>query len=420
MSLIKIRPVKAILNFVAWLRYKLNFQKLRIPELAFDPQFSVALALRQDEFEGAFRLIHDDLVYKKMTRPSSSGLKLSLHHVMPQNFTITVNYKGMIAGTATLIQDSQLGFMSERSFATEIQALRRVHRAGLVELTNIVVDAAFRANQLAIIHLIMKFAINLCQKNLKARALMVTVNPALATYFQEGWGFTQRGPEIRPNSNPLSRVSLQVCDITGRGRREQLHQTPSRDRRWNVALFVKKRDRRFHYPKRSEGQRISTAMTAAMIEDFCLKKTHLYEELDQQARQTFLEMHLQLFGSAGLKSFLQTETVMNLKEFRLPVDTQVAIKCGEQFYVGAVRDISPSGCYVEMPQEIISAGQPVSLTFYLGETELKVDGKPIWRNKNANSKYREGYGFRFERPIMNLQQQISEWSTTNQKTRVSA
>lgn len=411
---------KRIKNIFYQLSYYFDSSKVVLPEIALDSRFIVSLAVRQEDFEGAFKLIHDDMIYRKLARSLPSGLRLHLHHVMPQNSTLIVKYKDMIVATASVIQDSQLGFVAEKYYSNEVQVLRHEYRNGIVELTTVVIDQAFRSNQVAIFHLILKYALNLCQRNLKSQVLLMTLNPGLETYFEKCWGFKAKGPRIRYTSSPQSRLTLMVCDLTQPSRRDQLHRVPSKKIRHNISLFVRSRDKRFVYPSRAEGQRINPVMTAAMIEYFCVKRTSLYDELDQQSRQVFLEMFLQFFGSQGLSNFIQTETVLNLKEFRLPVDTQVAIKHGEQFFVGAIRDISQSGCYVELPNEFLNSGQTMSLTFYLGEAELKVDGKPIWRNLNSSSKYKRGYGFRFERPIMDLQEQINDWSSTNQKTRFVA
>lgn len=386
--------------------------------MATDNQFTISLATQQDDFAGAFRLLHDDLVGKKLSRPNLSGLKLNIHSVMPQNSTLIVRYREMVVAAATLIQDSQLGFPGEKYFPNEVQELRQQHRYGVVELSNIVIDQAFKAHQLAFFHLFIKYTMNLCRRNLKSQTLFITVNPVLQDYFHKTWGFKTKGPSLRYNSNPQSQIAMVVCDLRIESRRIQLHKIPSRDPAKNISLFIRKRDPRFIYPIRSEGQRMNAVMTASMIEEFCLKKTELYEEMDSHTRQVFLEMFLQFFGHENLKNFVQTETTMNLKEFRLPVDTQVAIKCGEQFYVGALRDISQSGCYIELPNELLDVRGTISLTFQLGESELRVDAKPIWRNLNKNSKYRQGYGIRFDRPVMDLQEQINDWRTTTYKTRV--
>ncbi len=319
---------------------------------------------------------------------------------------------------ATLIQDSQLGFPGEKFFPTEVHQLRQEFRYGVVELSNVVVDQAFKAHQLAFFHLFMKYAFNLCRRNLKSQALFITINPVLIEYFHKSWGFQSMGPHLRYNSNPHAQLSLAVCDLSSEKRRVQLHNIPNKMITRNISLFIRKRDKRFTYPIRSEGQKINPVMTAAMIEDFCLRRTHLYEEMDPQTRQVFLEMFLQFFGPDQLKRFIDTEVTVELKEFRLPVDTQVAIKSGEQFYVGSIRDISQSGCYVELPHELLDPNSSVTLTFHLGLNEMRIDAKPIWRNINRNAKYRQGYGIKFERPIMDLQEQISDWSSSNAKTQI--
>lgn len=398
--------------------YWFDVNKAMLPQIALDEQFTVSLATQQQDFEGAFKLLHDDLVGKKLSRPNPSGLKLNIHSVMPQNSTLIVRYRDLVVAAATLIQDSQLGFPGEKFYPNEVQELRQRYRYGIVELSNVVIDQAFKAHQLAFFHLFMKYAMNLCRRNLKSQALFITINPVLQEYFRKSWGFQVMGPNLRYNSNPQAQISMAVCDLRSSPRRVQLHKTPSKDLRRNISLFVRKRDLRFSYPVRSEGQRMNGVMTAAMIEDFCLIKTGLYEELDTHSRQIFLEMYLQFFGHENLRSFVETEVTLNLKEFRLPVDTQVAIKCGEQFYVGAIRDISQSGCYVELPNELLDSRGNITLTFHLGQNEMRLDAKPIWRNLDRNSKYRQGYGIQFDRPIMDLQEQINDWTSTNVKTRV--
>lgn len=398
--------------------YWFDPNKVSLPVMALDSQFSVMIATTQDDFEGAFKLLHEDAVMKKSSKAVPSGLKLTVHSVMPQNSTLIVRYKEMVVAAATLIQDSQLGFPGEKFFPHEVHQLRQKFRYGVVELGHIVVDQAFKAHQLAFFHLFMKYAFQVCRRNMKAQVLFLTINPVLQDYFQKSWGFQAVGPHLRYNSHSHAQLSMAVCDLSPQKRRLQLHRVPSKEVTRNISLFMRSRDRRFTYPNRSEGQKINPVMTAAMIEDFCLKRTHLYEEMDPQTRQVFLEMFLQFFGPDQLKKFIDTEVVVDLKEFRLPVDTQVAIKSGEQFYVGAIRDISQSGCYVELPQELSDSNGPVTLTFHLGQNELRIDAKPIWRNVNRNTKYRQGYGIKFERPILDLQDQISDWSSSGAKTQI--
>lgn len=398
--------------------YWFDINKAKLPAITHDEQFTITLATQYEDFAGAFRLLHDDLVGKKLSRPNIHGLKLNIHSVMPQNSTLIVRYRELVVAAATLIQDSQLGFPGGKFYQNEIQELRQQYRYGVVELSNVVIDQAFKAHQLAFYHLFMKYAMNLCRRNLKSQALFVTINPVLQEYFQKNWGFKPIGPKLRYNSNPQAQISMAVCDLRLEQRRVQLHKTPTADPNKNIALFIRKRDTRFIYPGNSEGQRITAVMSAEMIEEFCLKKTDLYEEMDTHTRQIFLEMFLQFFGHEHLRSFVETEVTLNLKEFRLPVDTQVAIKCGEQFYIGALRDISQSGCYVELPNELLDSRGSITLTFHLGQSELRVDAKPVWRNLDRNSKYRQGYGIRFDQPLMDLQEQINDWQSTTCKTRL--
>jgi hypothetical protein len=135
------------------IRYFLDRKHFAIPELAFDSDFRVQLASTREDFEGAFKLLHDDAIQKKLMNPQPSGLMCPVHSVLPLTATIIVKYKDVVVATAALIQDSKVGFFSERFFGNELRELRQHQRQVHLEIAYVTIDKGFKKSTLAILRL---------------------------------------------------------------------------------------------------------------------------------------------------------------------------------------------------------------------------------------------------------------------------
>ncbi len=102
---------------------------------------------------------------------------------------------------------------------------------------------------------------------------------------------------------------------------------------------------------------------------------------------------------------------MNIKEYRLPIQTQVSVRSGEEYLRGIMRDLSSTGCFFELPGGLLRQHEKVHLTFKIGSLELNVHAQPIWRNHNQHVRYGEGYGVRFDNPLLQISEEMRTWST---------
>lgn len=382
-----------------------------IPELAFDADFKVQLACTQSDYEGAFRLLHDDYVQKKLGGAKENELLCPVHSVLPQTATVVVKYRDAVVATAALIQDSKIGFSSEKYFATEIQDLRLNERAMQLEVAYLAVDKGFKKSTLVLLHLIMKFTINYAKRHLNFNSLIMAVNPAIAPYFTEKWQFQRLSPVIRYNSSPHSQLMLMQLDLSDEHHRQFRRLVPSKNLAENTALFIAKRDPRFSYPQLPQGQIIYPIMTPEMLEYFCLRVSQIYEEFDLQTRQLFLELYIQFYGFEKMQVFLNIESEVRIKEYRLPIQTKVSVRSGEEYFSGIMRDLSSTGCFFELPGGLLRQNEKVHLTFKIGDLELNVHAHPIWRNRIQHARYGEGYGVRFDNPLLQIGEEMRTWST---------
>jgi hypothetical protein len=399
----------------AKLRYRLTYladrSRFTIPEFAFDQDFKVQLACTQEDFEGAFRLLHDDYLQKKLGPAKEKGLLVHTHAVMPQTATVVVKYRDTVVATASLVQDSKIGFCSEKYFSSEIQNLRSRQKMLLIEMSSIAIDKGFKKQTLVLLHLLMKFTINYTKKHLNFDNLIMAVNPAIAPYFEDHWQLKSISPVVRYNSSAQSRLILMHLDLSLESHRFYRRLIPSKKIQENPALFIAKRDLRFHYPELPKGQILFPVMTPEMLNYFCLQTSRLYEEFDLLTRQFFLEMYIQFYGFEKMQGFLNIESEVRIKEYRLPIQTQVSVRSGEEYLRGLMRDLSSTGCFFELPGGLLRQHEKVHLTFKIGSLELNVHAQPIWRNRNQHVRYGEGYGVRFDNPLLQISEEMRTWST---------
>ena len=388
------------------LRYIFDRSSFLIPELTFDSHFKIQLASTKEDFEQSMQLLKESALIK-----TNQSEHCPLLMMLPQSATIVVKYKNITIATATLIQDSKLGFFCEQFYGKEIQTLRKSSRQQQLEISYIAIDAGFKKSSLAILHLIMKFAINYSRKHLHLNGILVTVPPMFEDYFSEKWNFKRVGPNVQPTSMTTSKLALLQLDLSDANYRHLKKLTPSKKVSENVALFISKRDLRFVYPELPFGQIIYPVMTPEMLEYFCIEKTQLYAELGLRERQVFLEIYIQFYGFETMKAFLNIESEVHIKEFRLPIQTQVSVRSGNEYFFGVIRDLSTTGCYFELPRGFSIHNQKIFLTFKIGELELSVHGQTIWQNRAQNIRYREGYGVRFDNPLLQINEEVKTWST---------
>ena len=103
-------------------------------------QLRVLVANTRELREKAFRLVYDvyiregyDLRYGR-----GSGLWCTIHHLLPDTTIFLAEQEGMLAGSVTVIPDSQLGLPTDRIFPEPLADLRKAGRH-LSEISSLVV-----------------------------------------------------------------------------------------------------------------------------------------------------------------------------------------------------------------------------------------------------------------------------------------
>ena len=74
------------------------------------------IAEKKEEFETAFRFLHDVYVASGLMKPDPSGIRLNAYHALPTTRTLLALWDGRIVGTVSIICDNPLGLPMDRIF----------------------------------------------------------------------------------------------------------------------------------------------------------------------------------------------------------------------------------------------------------------------------------------------------------------
>ena len=90
-----------------------------------DPDLAVGLASETEDFDQAFRLVHDQYNWRGYMAPAPSGRRLMVHNALPTTKVFVARRGRHVAGTVTVVQDSLFGLPLDDLYRAEVAAIRR-------------------------------------------------------------------------------------------------------------------------------------------------------------------------------------------------------------------------------------------------------------------------------------------------------
>lgn len=103
------------------------------------------LAITPEDFDGAFRLLHDRYVWRRFMAVEPSRRRLNAHNFLPTTKVFVARAADRVVATVTVVEDSRLGLPVDEALGADLGRLRaRGRRVG--EAGSLAVDAAYRAH----------------------------------------------------------------------------------------------------------------------------------------------------------------------------------------------------------------------------------------------------------------------------------
>jgi hypothetical protein len=154
------------------------------------------LARGFSDFDGAFRLLHDQYVWRRYMRPNPAGRRLSLHNVLPTTKVFVARAEARVVGTLSAVEDSRLGLPMDEAFGPELGRLRERGRR-LVEAASLALDPVVRASGIAILVRLLRLVVLYAARIVRASDLCFVVHRRHRAFYLRLFPF-RRFSETRP------------------------------------------------------------------------------------------------------------------------------------------------------------------------------------------------------------------------------
>ena len=169
--------------------------RTRLPIHTFGPnnEYVVKVAGDLRTRRLAYRLVYDEYLKEGYTRPHPEGIWVTVFDAHPGTVTVVVERDGEAVGTLTIVPDSPLGLPADAVYGGDLDRLRR-SGTRLSEIISLAVSREETAGSQVVVTLCM-FAYMVARRIHRSDAMVITINPRHARYYERRMHFAQIGEE---------------------------------------------------------------------------------------------------------------------------------------------------------------------------------------------------------------------------------
>lgn len=332
-----------------------------------DPRLTIKLAETRDEFEGAFRVLHDSYVQMGYCAPQASGIRLTFHHVLPSTSVVVAKLGDEVVGTLSLVRDNKLGLPMEKVWPL---GFLRKQSARVAEITCLAIEPGFRrAAGSRVFFPLLKFMYEYCVKQFGTDYISVVVSPEHADFYEGLLFFERVDRVIVPDylGAPAVALFLDLSRAPERFRRCYSNRKESQDL---YTYFVHRRIEALRFPERKPYLVDSAPLSRELFNYFFVEKTEL--------RREFTPEQLEKLG-------LHFPRTRPDRACRVPVEISARILIPETFASSLVRvrDLSRTGMRLIGASSALGRGREVLIELRPEEGHmLLVRAKVAWAHSD--------------------------------------
>jgi hypothetical protein len=163
-------------------------------EAAQEGEPFIKIASRQEEWTGAFRLVHDAYVDRGLIVANPYRMRVTPYHLLHSTEVLVALQQGRVICTVSLVGDGDLGLPMEVIYDREI-ALRRAQGLCLAEVSCLADRRQESESSRSALFRLMSFTAQLSRHRI-IDELLITVHPRHAAFYVKFLGFQSIG-EVR-------------------------------------------------------------------------------------------------------------------------------------------------------------------------------------------------------------------------------
>ncbi len=380
--------------------YSFFLKKKFSPSSSIDNKnIKIKMAATKEEFDAGLKLLHDCYASKKYITPDPSGYFFNSFALLPESNLIVATLNDKVIGSVYLYRDSYLGLPSDKYYS-KINEYYRKSECKLAEASAIAVHESFRNKDQSIFLLLMKYVLIFSKQFLVANRLILNIDMENQVFYESLWPFERRGGILKyPHSTTAYSVFMGL-DLSKINLERRNFLNSNLNTNLNIQAFIAKRDERFKFPIRNQGQVLFPKLSFDIIQHVFRQKTNFLNRLKKTDFLFFNEIYYHLFDRDSLEKLIGPEKIdYIIRKYRVPVDLFAVLKIEGKDVFTKITDLSSDGCFIKIPLNLSFTAihaQEVSVKFNLQGKNFTIDSKIIWENKGQNAKVSRGFGVEFD------------------------
>ncbi len=359
--------------------------------LKFDPELpsdiEIKIATTMEEFEQAFKLLHDCYVGLGIMDPDQSGLRCNVYSAIPYTNVVIAKRNNQVIATLSLIQDSVFGLPCDKEFKFENDQYR-AQNMRLVEVSAMAVHKDFRKTQGgSYINLfMMNYLYRFTRQYLGGDLLIAAIHPHAQVFYETLFNFKRSGHEKKYNSAkgaPAVHMSMDINTVET----YLFEKYGKRSRSSNLFQFIFRDEiPNFNFPRLRNGIFFYPTMNEKVLEYFFERKTPLFQQIAIDK--------LELIRSCYR---WDRDSSVNDRKFRIPSGIRAQLATSSTISVGTIRNFSLSGCLLSTLAELNTvAGNVITIQFEIESVRYLLRGEIVRVGWSASPSAPYEYGVRFK------------------------
>ena len=151
----------------------------------------IKVAEEKEEFEQAYRILHDAYLETRLIDKEESGLRVTKYHALPSTSLCVIKHYEQVVGTFTIVQDNPLGLPIDSR--ADISFLRR-RNARIAEISALAIAKDSGLRRGILLFPMMHFIYAYARKIAGIEALVAVVNQSANIFYQDILDFSPLKP----------------------------------------------------------------------------------------------------------------------------------------------------------------------------------------------------------------------------------
>lgn len=248
----------------------------------FDPEIIIKIAESEDEFEGAFKVLHDAYVEENFIEAHPDAIRPTKYHLSMNTSLVIVKRKNEVIGTLSIIRNSSIPLPIESIYAKNLISSKLNKNAYHAEISCLAIKKSERRqNGGQIFFPLLKFMYEYCYNYFGVETILIAIHPKDRFFYEGLLLFNSIEERVIDNYMGAPALGMYLNLKQAKERYKQVYALKS-GRKNLYKFFVEERMANLVYPNREFYKIHDNELTNELIQNLFIQKTNLISKLEKQ------------------------------------------------------------------------------------------------------------------------------------------